>query len=71
MRDLVSPRNENVRRRNVSLALAIVLFAVSSTFIFGADGMVWLMWRDAPLVALSLFVAAAVLFVRWWRTPRS
>lgn len=71
MRDLVSPRNENVRRRNVSLAVAIVLFAISSTFIFGADGMVWLMWRDAPIVALFLAVTAVLFLVRWWRTPRS
>jgi hypothetical protein len=41
-------------------------------FIFGYDGtMVWLMWRDAPLVSLLLVIAAVFFAVRWKRTPRS
>ena len=60
------------RRRNSSLALALVLLASSCTFIFGRDGqMVWLMWRDAPIVSSVLAVAGVFFAVRWWRTPRS
>lgn len=61
-----------LRRRNVSLALALTLIAISMTFIFGRDGtMVWWMWRDAPIAA-SLFAGAGIAFaIRWWRTPRS
>jgi hypothetical protein len=61
-----------VRRRNSSLALALVLLASSCTFIFGRDGqMVWLMWRDAPVVSFVLALAGVFFAVRWWRTPRS
>ncbi|MGQ0815947.1 MAG: hypothetical protein ACT4O1_16070 [Gemmatimonadota bacterium] len=59
------------RRRNVYLASALVLFAVSSMFIFGLKGMIWLMWRDAPAVAALLFAGAALFVGLWWRTPRS
>jgi len=60
------------RRRNTSLALALVLLAASCTFIFGPDGqMVWLMWRDAPIVSIVLAGAGLLFAVRWWRTPRS
>jgi len=61
----------NVRRRNVYLALAIVLFATSLMFIYGPKQMVWWMWRDAPIAAAVLTVAAVFFAVRWWRTPRS
>lgn len=67
----VSTRSGNVRRRNVSFAAGLVLAAVSSMFIFGEDGLKWLMWRDAPFLAAVLAFAAAFFFVRWWRTPRS
>ena len=61
-----------IRRRNASLALALVLLASSCTFIFGRDGqMVWLMWRDAPFVSSVLAGAGVFFAVRWWRTPRS
>lgn len=63
--------SDNTRRRNVYLAVALVLFAVSSMFIFGLKGMIWLMWRDAPVVAALLFAGALFFAVRWWRTPRS
>jgi hypothetical protein len=67
------PRHSpQVHRRNRSLALALVCFALSSLFIFGLDGhMVWLMWRDAPIVAAILFAGAVFFAVRWWRTPRT
>ena len=62
----------NTRRRNVYLGLALCLFAISSMFIFGLEGeMVWLMWRDAPVIALLLVLGALFFAVRWWRTPRS
>ena len=53
------------------LALAIVLFATSLMFIYGPKQMVWWMWRDAPIAATVLTVAAIFFAVRWWRTPRS
>lgn len=67
----LSMRNGNLRRRNTSFAAALVLTAVSSMFILGEDGLMWVMWRDAPLIAAPLAIAAAFFFVRWWRTPRS
>jgi hypothetical protein len=33
--------------------------------------MVWWMWRDAPIAAAGLTLAAIFFAVRWWRTPRS
>ena len=68
--DTAMPLN-NATRRNIYLALALVLFAISSMFIFGLKGMIWLMWRDAPLAAALLLAAAIFFAVRWWRTPRS
>ena len=60
----------NTRRRNIYLALSLILFAISCMFIFGLKGMIWLMWRDEPFVAATLFAAAIYFGVRWWRTPR-
>ncbi len=57
-----------VGRGNGSLALALVCFALSFLFIFDADGAVWMMWRDAPLVATGFVLAAAFFAVRWRRT---
>lgn len=62
---------DNTKRRNIYLAIALVLFATSSMFIFGLKGMIWLMWRDQPLVAALLFAASIFFVVLWWRTPRS
>lgn len=64
-------QNDNARRRNVSLGLAIALVAISFAYITGEDGLMWMMWRDAPAVALVLAAAGAFFAVRWWRTPRS
>ncbi|MGQ0563395.1 MAG: hypothetical protein ACT443_16180 [Gemmatimonadota bacterium] len=69
--DSTMPR-ANTRRRNIYLALALVLFATSGMFIFGLDGfLVWALWRDAPAVAALLAAGAIYCAVRWWRTPRS
>jgi len=64
-------RNENARKRNISLGLALALFAISCAYITGEDGLMWLMWRDAPVASSLLAMAAAFFAVRWWRTPRS
>jgi hypothetical protein len=61
---------DNLKRRNIYLALAFVLAA--STFLFYADegGMPWMMWRDAPWLAGALIVGSLVCWRLWWRTPR-
>jgi hypothetical protein len=64
-------RNENARKRNVSLGLAIAMVAVSFTYITGKGGLMWMMWRDAPAFALLLAAGGAFFALRWWRTPRS
>lgn len=64
-------RTENAGKRNASLALAIALLAISFAYITGEDGLMWMMWRDAPAIALLLAAAGAVFALRWWRTPRS
>jgi hypothetical protein len=66
----VAMPSDNARRRNIYLALALVLFATSSMFIFGLKGMIWLMWRDEPLVAALLFAGAVFFAVLWWRAGR-
>lgn len=62
--------HESARKRNVSLALALALFAISCAYITGEEGLMWIMWRDAPLAASLLALAAAIFALRWWRTPR-
>jgi hypothetical protein len=64
-------RSANVRRRNISFGLAIALLAISFAYITGEKGLMWMMWRDAPVAALLLAAASAFFAVRWWRTPRS
>jgi len=67
----VNARKQNTARRNISLGLALVLFALSCVYITGEQGLIWMMWRDAPAISLLLAGAAAFFAVRWWRTPRS
>jgi hypothetical protein len=64
-------RNVNAGRRNASLALAIALLAISFAYITGKDGLMWMMWRDAPAIALLLAAGSAFFALRWLRTPRS
>ena len=68
--ETITMPSDHVRRRNIYLALALVFFATSSMFIFGLKGMIWLMWRDEPLVAALLLAIAIVFAVLWWRTPK-
>jgi hypothetical protein len=65
------PRNATLRRRNTSVALAFIFFALSISFAFDFEGNVRILWRDAPLVALTFAIIAVLFAVRWWRTPRS
>lgn len=58
-------------RRNTYLALAICLLAATFLFYPSEEGMAWLMWRDTPLLAAALALAAAWFAWRWWRTPRA
>lgn len=63
-------RSENTRKRNIYLALAVSLFAVTFVFYVTEEGMQWMMWRDSTLLAVVLVAAAAVFGTLWWRTPR-
>jgi hypothetical protein len=63
-------RSDNLRKRNLYLALAVSLLAM--TFLFYADegGMTWMMWRDSPWVAVALVFGSLICWRLWWRTPR-
>jgi hypothetical protein len=67
----MSGRPEQLRRRNLYLALAISLFALTFLFYPSEEGMRWMMWRDTPLLAAALTVTAAGFAWRWWRATRS
>ena len=58
-------------RRNAYLALAISLLAATFLFYPSQEGMQWLMWRDTPVLAGALALAAAWFAWRWWQSPRS
>jgi hypothetical protein len=58
------------RRRNVLLASAITLIALTFLFYPGTEGMAWMMWRDAPALAIAMAIAGLGCGVAWWRTPR-
>lgn len=61
----------NTRKRNLLMAGVVTLVALSFLFAPGEEGMLWLMWRDAPWLAAALLALAAVLLVVWRRTPRN
>jgi hypothetical protein len=63
--------SDSQRKRNLYVAAAVTLFALSLLFAPGEGGMLWLMWRDAPGLALLLVAAAAVCAALAWRTPRT
>jgi len=63
-------RSANTRKRNIYLALAVSLLAVTFVFYVTEEGMQWMMWRDSTLLAIGLVAAAALFGMLWWRTPR-
>jgi hypothetical protein len=67
----MSVRSDPQRRRNLYLALAITLLALTFLFYPGTGGMAWMMWRDAPVLAGTLALVGLGCGVVWWRTPRS
>ena len=67
----MSGHSGQLRRRNVHLALAISLFALTFLFYPSEEGMRWMMWRDAPLLAAALAITAVGFAWRWWRASRS
>lgn len=50
-------------KRNVYTALGITCLAATFMFFVNQDGMQWMMWRDAPLLALGLVALAVFFFV--------
>ena len=62
---------DNRKKRNLYLALAITLLGLTFLFYPGTEGMAWMMWRDAPLLAGAMAIAGLYCAVCWWRTPRS
>ncbi|MCI0432937.1 MAG: hypothetical protein L0271_04710 [Gemmatimonadetes bacterium] len=63
--------SNNLRKRNLYLALGITLLALTFLFYPGTSGMAWMMWRDTPLLAAGMAAAGLVLLALWWRTPGS
>jgi hypothetical protein len=64
-------RSEILRRRNRYTALMASLAA--STFLFypSQSGMAWMMWRDTPLLAITLMAGAVFFAFRLRRLPRA
>jgi hypothetical protein len=59
----------NTRRRNVLTAAALFLTMLTFVPYVGEQRMVWMMWRDAPLLAVALIAVVIVLVVAMVRTP--
>lgn len=60
-----------LRSLNRNAALAMLLVALTFLFYPSEEGMAWMMWRDAPLLALTLLAGAAFCALRWRRLLRS
>ena len=60
---------EATRKRSaVLLVLAILTFACSFLIYGGSEtGVRFFMWRDQPVVAVTLLVVSAVFWWLWWR----
>ncbi len=60
------------KRSAVLLVLAILTFACSfTTYGESETGVRFFMWRDQPLLAVTLLVVSAVFWWFWWRGARS
>jgi hypothetical protein len=68
---MTATRSANQRRRNLYMAAAVTLVALTFVFAPGEEGMLWMMWRDATWLAILLLALAAVFVVLWRRTPRT
>ena len=49
---------------------AVSLLALTFLFYPSEEGMAWMMWRDAPLLAAVMAACAVGLLLLWRRTPR-
>jgi len=59
--------DSSLRSRNRNVAAAMVLIALTFLFYPSEEGMAWMMWRDAPVLAAALVAGAAFFIVRWRR----
>ncbi len=55
------------KRSAVLLVLAILTFAFSFLIYWDETGVRFFMWRDQPVVAVTLLVVSAVFWWLWWR----
>jgi hypothetical protein len=58
----------NTRRRNALTAAALFLTMLTFVPYVGEQRIVWMMWRDAPLLAVGLIAVVAVLVTAIRRT---
>ena len=62
-------KKEGIARRNAFTGIALVLFTVSLIPYVGEERVKWMMWRDAPLLAVVMVGAAIALIVLSRREP--
>ena len=55
------------KRSTMLLVLAILTSSCSSVIYWDGTGVRFFMWRDQPLVAVTLLVVSAVFWWFWWR----
>jgi hypothetical protein len=61
---------ENLRKRNLYTALSLSFIAPTFLFYETDKGMEWMMWRDTPLLAVTLAAVGLTFAVLRIRTPR-
>jgi hypothetical protein len=61
---------ENLRKRNLYTALSLSFIAPTFLFYVTDKGMEWMMWRDTPLLAVTLAAVGLTFAVLRIRTPR-